>query len=432
MPKVAKELSALEVKRLTHGTVKGANKNTSRKVGEPCTAFHAVGGVPGLLLQVTPSGAKSWILRVKVGNVRRDMGLGGYPAVTLEAARDRAREARDLISRGIDPVAQKRANKAALLASQAKSLTFDQAADKVHAIKSKEFKNAKHGDQWINTIRTYASPHIGKLQVSDIELPHILKVLEPIWESKTETATRLRQRIEATLAWARVHGYRKGENPARWKGHLDAILSKPSKIKNVEHHKALPYEDMGEFMKKLRAADGLGARAVEFTILTATRSAEVRGAKWSEIDFNKAVWIIPAGRMKASKEHHVPLSPQAIELLKGLPRMEGSDYIFTSKRAAGLSENTLMETMRRLGRGDLTVHGFRSTFRDWAAERTNYPREVCEHALAHRLKDKAEAAYQRKDMFPKRVHLMNDWAKYCDSPTAKGAVIPINQGNTAA
>jgi integrase len=189
---------------------------------------------------------------------------------------------------------------------------------------------------------------------------------------------------------------------------------------------------MGEFMKKLRGVGGLGARAVEFTILTATRSAEVRGAQWAEIDFNKAVWIIPAERMKASKEHHVPLSPQALKLLSSLPKMEGSDYIFPGKPSSGLSENTLMDTLRRLGRGDLTVHGFRSTFRDWAAERTNYPREVCEHALAHRLKDKAEAAYQRKDMFPKRVYLMNDWAKYCDSPAVKGEVIPINQGNAAA
>lgn len=414
MPKVAKELTPLEVKRLSQ------------------PGLHAAGGVAGLLLQVTTSGAKSWVLRAMVGNKRRDIGLGGYPTVPLATARDKAREARELIAKGIDPVEQKKAARAQLIASQGKAVTFKEAARDYIATHQSSWKNAKHAAQWTSTLETYAYPIIGSIQVSDIELAHILKVLKPIWETKNETAMRLRGRLEMVLDAAKVQGLREGENPARWKGHLENVLANISRKARTKHHAALPYDDMGAFMADLRKVEGMSARALEFAILTATRSGEVRGATWAEIDLGKALWIIPKERMKAGKEHHVPLSPAAVELLKALPKIEGNPYVFPGRKAQ-LSDMSLTAVLKRMQRGDLTAHGFRSSFRDWAGERTNYPREVCEHALAHQLKDKAEAAYQRGSLFDKRRGLMNDWAKYCSMPSAKaGEVVPINAGNAAA
>lgn len=410
MPKKAKELSPLEVKRITR------------------PGLHAVGGVSGLLLQVTQSGATSWILRATVGNKRRDIGLGGYPDVPLAMARDKAREARELIAKGVDPVEQRKAAKSLLIASQGKAVTFEDAARDYIAEHQSGWKNAKHAAQWSSTLETYAYPIIGKIYVRDIELAHIEKILKPIWKTKNETAMRLRGRLESVLDAAKVRGLREGENPARWKGHLENVLANISRKARTKHHAALPYDDMGAFMAELRKIEGMGARALEFAILTATRSGEVRGATWQEIDLQKAVWIIPPERMKAGKEHHVPLSPDAVALLKALPRLADNPHVFPGRNGP-LSDMSLTAVLKRMERGDLTAHGFRSSFRDWAGERTNYPREVCEHALAHQLKDKAEAAYQRGSLFEKRRGLMNDWAKYCGMPSVKASdnVININE-----
>lgn len=375
--------------------------------------LHSVGGVAGLALQVSKAGARSWILRVRVGGKQREIGLGGFPSVTLAGARERAREVRLLIDQGIDPIAERRAKKSALRAEVAKAVTFQWCADEYIRGMSAEWKNAKHAAQWAATLEQYAYPVIGRLLVKHVELPHILEILKPIWETKTETASRLRGRVDNVLDWAAAHGYRTGPSPARWKGHLDKILPKPSKVAKVEHHAAVDYKGAGVFVAKLRKQGGMAARALEFAILTAARSGEVRGATWQEIDLSAAVWIVPASRMKAGIEHRIPLSVQAVDLLRGLPHEAGIDLVFPAPRGGALSDMSLLAVMRRMG-VDATPHGFRSTFRDWAGETTAYPREVIEHALAHQLKDKAEAAYARGTLFDKRRRLMVDWGKYCD------------------
>jgi integrase len=414
MPKKAKELSAIEVSRLT------------------APGLHFVGSVSGLALQVTGSGARSWILRATVGTRRRDIGLGGFPDVTLAGAKESARIARAKIKEGIDPVEESKAKRSALEAIQASAITFGEAAAKFIAAHESGWKNAKHAGQWTATLETYAFPTIGKIRVSEIETAHVITILESIWTTKTETASRLRGRIESVLDWATVRGYRKGENPARWRGHLDKLLPARSKVQKVEHHAALDYRDVGAFMVELRKAEGMGAKALEFAILTAARSGEVRGATWSEIDEQAAVWTIPAERMKAEKEQRVPLSDSAVELLRNLPRIEGTEFVFpnSKEKPTALSDMTLTAVLRRM---DMTVtaHGFRSTFRDWAGETTAYPREVIEHALAHQIRDKAEAAYARGTLFDKRRRLMADWAKYCATVAAVGSVTPIRSSAAA-
>lgn len=406
MPKVAKELSATEVRRLKPG-------------------LHAVGGAAGLLMNVKSSGARSWILRTKVGDRRRDYGLGGFPSVTLQGAREKAREWREQIEKGIDPAEARKAAKDALRSAHAKRLTFDQAAQRFLASKAREFRNAKHTAQWQSTLEAYASPIIGKLPVDAVELAHIVKILEPIWEEKTETATRLRGRIESVLAWATVSGFRQGDNPARWRGNLDAILPKPSKLKKVQHHRAIPWQEAGAFVHSLRQRDGIAARALEFLILTAARSGEVRGATWDEIDMEAKTWMIPKERMKAQKEHTVPLCADAVKLLKALPRIEGSPYVFPAPRGGALSDMTLAAVMKRMN-VDATPHGFRSTFRDWCAEHTNYPREVAEKALAHQIPNPVERAYRRGDLMVKRARLMNEWSRFLNTLEAGGKVVSIN------
>jgi integrase len=403
MPKKAQELTALQVKRLS------------------ADGFHAVGGVAGLHLQIR-GGSRSWILRAKVGDRRRDIGLGGFPDVSLADARDRARVARAKIAEGIDPVEHRRAARAALSAV----LTFDEAARRLIEAKSHEWKNPKHRDQWKSTLDTYASPKIGRKDVAKIELPDVVDVLTPIWTTKTETASRLRGRIESVLAWATVSGYRTGENPARWKGNLDHVLAKPGKVHKVKHHAALPLSALPAFMDDLRARDGVAARALEFVVLTATRSQEVRGARWPEVDLDSATWTIPAERMKAGKEHKVPLSEQALALLRALPRFTESDLVFPAPRGGVLSDMALSAVMRRM-KVDAVPHGFRSTFRDWAAERTNYPRDVAEMALAHTIGDKVEAAYRRGDLFTKRTQMMADWARFAETIPISGTITPIRQ-----
>lgn len=393
MPKRAKELSALEVGRLKE------------------QGLHAVGGVAGLYLQVRGV-SRSWILRSMVGGKRRDMGLGAFPEVPLALAREKARQAKAVVESGADPILERQRAMSALKATQASALTFAQAATQYIDAKSAEWKNGKHRDQWVNTIETYANPVIGKLMVSDVRQEHILSLLQPIWTTKTETASRLRGRLEQVLDWARVRGYRDGENPARWRGHLDKLLPQPKKIAKVEHFPALPVAEMPAFMAALREREGTGARALEFLALAAVRSNEVRNATWSEINLDEALWVIPASRMKASKEHRVPLSAPAVSLLRGLSRQAGTDIVFPGTKGQALSDMTLTAIMRRMGLKEVP-HGLRSTFRDWTSERTNYPREVAEMALAHTIGNKVEAAYRRGDLFEKRQQMMADWAAFC-------------------
>ena len=411
MARKAKELGALEVGRLVS------------------PGLHAVGGVAGLALQVTDKGARSWILRVLIGGKRRDMGLGGYPDVTLAGAKEAARAARLKIKEGIDPIEDAKAKRSALYAARAAAMTFSEAAKAYIAVKESEWSNAKHGDQWRNTLATYAEPVIGNIFVRDIDQSHVLRVLEPIWLDKTETAKRVQGRIENILDWATASKFRQGDNPARWRGHLDMLLAKPGKIKNIEHHPALPMDDLGAFMVELRKQEGMGARALEFAILTAARSGEVRGATWSEIDLQDATWTIPASRMKMKREHRAALNAEAVTLLESLPRT--GDLIFPNTKGDMLSDMTLTAVLRRMNRSDITAHGFRSTFRDWCSERTNYPRDVAEMALAHAIGDKVEAAYRRGDLFEKRRRMMREWGKFSAKVQVAGTVTPI-KGKSAA
>jgi integrase len=398
MPRKSRELSAIEISRLA-------------KPG-----LHFVGGVAGLALQVQSSGSRSWVLRLTVARKRREMGLGGFPDVTLADARRRAREERVKVDKGIDPIAERQAAASHLRAQSAKAVTFKAAALAYIETHESTWRNAKHAEQWRNTLAsTY--PTIGDLLVSDVERPQVMAVLGPIWKTKTETASRLRGRIESVLDWATANGHREGLNPARWKGHLDQLLPAPSKISRTVHHAALGVSEVGRFIQDLRRQDGMGARALEFAILTAARSGEARGARWCEINLEAATWHVPAGRMKAGKEHRVPLSVAATDLLGALPRQAGADLVFPASRGGQLSDMTLVAVTRRMGVAAVP-HGFRSTFRDWCSERTNYPREVAEMALAHAIGDKVEAAYRRGDLFEKRRQLMQDWAEFLDISSA--------------
>jgi integrase len=398
MGKRARELKAVDVAR-----IKGEG-------------LHAVGVPAGLYLHVTANGARSWILRKVIAGRRRDMGLGPFPDVPLSDAQAKARALADLIRDGRDPLEERQAARSAARAAQATARTFDQVADEFIASHEAGWKNAKHAAQWAATLATYARPVIGELLVRDVERAHVIKILEPIWVSKNETATRVRSRIESVIGYAMQRDYRPaGLNPARWKDNLDRALPKPAKVSKVEHHKAVPVAEVGVFMARLRAMEGMGARALEFVTLTAARSGEVRGATWAEIDLDAAMWIVPEIRMKAGHEHRVPLSPEAIELLRGLPRAgedePGADLVFRSPKGKPLSDMTLTACMRRMNL-DAVPHGLRSTFRDWVSERTAYPREVAEKALAHTVADAVEAAYRRGDLFDKRRKMMNDWAAF--------------------
>lgn len=409
MAKKAKELSALAVSKL---------KNEGR---------YAVGGADGLHLRITGN-SKAWVLRIKIGAKRSDLGLGPYPEVSLADARELAREHRKKVRTGVDPLAEKREARAALNVAKAKSKTFEECAKAYVESQRAGWKNEKHAKQWSATLETYAYPVFGSLPVSTVDRGMVLDVLNPIWATKTETAKRLRGRIEGVLDWAKVSGYRDGENPARWRGHLDKLLAAPSKVRKVEHHAALPYAEVGAFMAELRKRDGASARALELAILTAARSGEVRGMVWAELDLAGKVWTIPGDRMKAGKEHRVPLSDAAVAVLKAMPRIKGTEHVFAAPRGGALSDMALTAVLKRMDRIGLTQHGFRSTFRDWAGETTAYPREVIEHALAHQLADKAEAAYQRGDLLAKRTRLMADWAKFCGTVAKPGTNVVAIQG----
>jgi integrase len=415
VPKKAEELGALEVKRLT----------------EP--GLHFVGGVAGLGLQITPAGSKSWVLRVMVGAKRRKMGLGGFPDVPLARARELARLAREKIGGGVDPIDEKKAARRDLAASRARDVTFRVCAQQHIAAHRSSWRNEKHEGQWERTLEVYAYPVIGDMWVRDVRLEHVMQILEPIWHTKTETANRVRGRIEAVLDSATTKGLRDGINPARWKGNLATLLPARNKISKPTHFRAVPVKELPAFYEALRGQEGTAARALELLILTNVRSHNVRHASWNEIDMKTKTWLIPGEddegskqRMKAGVAHRVPLSPAAISLLKNMGKTEGTDLVFPSPRKlAPLSDMAMSKLMKEMEANGVP-HGFRSTFRDWTIEHTNFSREITERAMAHTVGDKTEAAYLRSDVFEKRRKLMDMWAAYCTAtPQVKGKVISI-------
>lgn len=403
MPKRILEKTALEVSRLRTDGV------------------YSVGGAPGLHLQII-GGSRVWVFRYRFMHQRRRMGLGSYPAVSLAAAREAARQAIGLRDAGIDPLKARADEREAARLAIAKRLEFDQAAESFIKEHESTWRSLKHVQQWRNTLATYASPHFGTVPVSDIDQAMVLRALSPIWKTKTETASRLRGRIEQVLDWATAHGHRSGTNPARWRGQLEHILADPDKVAPVKHHEAVPFAQLPAVYQQIASVQGQSALALRFLILTAARSGEVRGMLWSEVDLKAALWIIPAARMKAGKEHRVPLSRQAVALLKGQTRVENVEHVFPSNRKGPLSDMALTAVMRRHKLGAVP-HGFRSTFRDWAGEMTHHPRDAVELCLAHTIDTKTEAAYRRADMLEKRTFIMQQWADYAaagPSTTTKG------------
>ena len=392
MPKQAKELKALQVKNLS----------------EP--GRHAVGGVNGLCLSITHSGARSWILRAVVGAKRRHIGLGSYPEISLAQARELALDARRKISAGVDPVVERREEREALRAETRQRTTFEDAFRRYFEEKvQSELKNPKHVKQWQSTVQTYAFPVLGEKAVADIVVEDVLSVLRPIWATKNETASRVRQRMEAVLDWSKAMELRDGENPARWKGNLQQLLPAPNKVQKENSFAAVALDEIAVWFLLLRARDGIAARALQFLTLTAARSGEVRGARWDEIDLQNKIWTVPAARMKAGREHRVPLSAAAVGLLEAMPQMLDCAFVFPSPQNKAMSDMTLSAVMRRIqeteekagrpgfldsrSRRRAVPHGLRSSFRDWAAERTDYPRDMAEIALAHTVGNEVERAY---------------------------------------
>jgi integrase len=383
----------------------------------PATNARFLADGRGLYLRVAAAGTKSWIYRYRKGEKLHDMGLGPYRDVSLAEARERAAGQRKLRLDGNDPIAARQATRMAARLDAAKVMTFRQCAEAYIAAHQAGWRNPKHAAQWPATLAAYVYPAFGDLPVAAVDVGLVMKAIEPIWTTKPETASRVRGRIESVLDWATARGYRSGENSARWKGHLENLLPKRSKVARVEHHAALPYAELPGFMAELRQQNGIAARALEFAILTAARTGEVIGATWAEIDFEARLWTVPAGRMKAGRDHRVPLSEAAMAILRLLHGARTGDRVFP------ISNMAMLMLLRRMGRGDLTAHGFRSTFSDWCAEQTNTPSEVREMALAHTVGDKVEAAYRRGDMFDKRRHLAEAWARYCAAQPASVSVL---------
>ena len=398
MPRVAKEKTAVEIRRLKS------------------PGMHAVGGVAGLVLQIgrdidgQATGSRSWILRTHIGGKRRSIGLGPYPEVSLARARDKAADLKEQVRQGVDPVAERRETQAALLAAQAKRLTFEQAAKATFATKT--FKNKRSRDRWLSILEKYAYPVLGDMEVADIELPHVQKVLDPIWTTKHETAKRVRSHIEQTLTWATVSKYREGDNPARWDGNLKVVM--PEVRRKAVHQQALPWHEVPEFTARLRdridTHGGMAARALYFTILTAARSGEVRHATWDEIDLRARIWRVPAERTKMGRPHNVPLSDEAVALLEAVPRLYECSLVFPNNQGAPLSDAILS----KLTKDDPCVpHGFRSSFKDWARNKATAADEVSELALAHVNSDATRAAYARDELLPQRTRMMQAWAEFC-------------------
>lgn len=392
--RVINKLSALHVQRL-------------RKPG-----YHCDGG--GLYIRVTESGSKSWLFRYTFAQRKRDMGLGAFPSVSLATARDAAHSCRQKLASGIDPIAARDADRRAAEIAAAGATSFKACAEAYIAAHDASWSNVKHRAQWRATLTRYVYPVIGLLSVKDIDTVLVMKILDPLWTEKPETASRVRGRIETILNWAKVRGYRAGENPAQWRGHLDQLLPARSKIRRTEHHGALPYREMPGLLSSLaRRERTVSTAALEFLILTAARTGEVLGARWSEISFDDAVWIVPAERMKARRPHRVPLTAQAVALLKVVAEVRRDEFVFPGiKPGRPLSQMTLLMLLRRMGYGHVTVHGFRSSFRDWAAECSSHSREAAEMALAHTLSSSVEAAYLRSDLLPQRRKLMDDWSNH--------------------
>lgn len=405
MPKIAKALTSIEVKRLNEA------------------GLHSVGTVAGLGLNISASGSRSWILRYKKGSTRHELGLGSYPEVTLATAHERARAAKDSIKNGKDPI-QERKEKRAII-----EWTFKRCAEAYIESHKSEWTSNKHTQQWENTLTTYAYPKIGSKHVRDISLADVLNVIESDWAIKTETMNRVRQRIEATLAWAGVRGYRDKQNPAVWRNNLDQLLPKQSKVNKPEPHPALQIKEVQTFTKALSTAEGQGAKCLHFLMLTACRSKEARGAMWSEIDLDAREWLIPANRMKSNTAHRVPLSDSAAALLRSLPKFEGTDLVFVGNANKQLSDMTLASVIKRMNKIKLiwadykgraiVPHGLRSTFATWAQEKTHYPTELREHALAHRVGNATTQSYERGAQFEKRRHMMEDWARFMNTPPSK-------------
>ncbi len=398
------------------------NKLNDRKVRTASKGRYGDGG--GLWLTVTTTGHRKWTFRFTFDGKRREMGLGSYPTVSLAAARESALECKRKVFQGIDPINDRRSHVTTIP-------TFESCAASYIFAHRHEWKNRKHAKQWVRTLRTYAQPVIGKLPVDHIDTENILRALSPIWKEKTETAKRVQGRIEKVLDYATVKGYRDSTNPARWRGHLDTLLARPTKVKKTENHPAMPYENIPEFMDELRATEGISALALRFLILTATRTNETLKAKWDEFDFDKQVWCIPSSRMKAGKEHTVPLTDEVIDILNSVPRFVGNPYVFAGNALGKpISNMAMLQLMRRLGygingsRGHYVPHGFRSTFRDWAGETTSFPSDVCEMALAHTIKNKAEAAYRRGSLLAKRVELMQAWNHFVN-PTRNNNIVSL-------
>ena len=378
----------------------------------------------GLYLQVSQSASKSWLFRFMQDGRSREMGLGSTSAISLAEARTAALQCQRLLRDGIDPIKDRHERLTKVKAEKRDVLTFSHCAAEYLKAHSASWKSLRHAEIWASSVKRYADPVIGAMPVNAVDRSHIMRVLDPIWRVKTETAKKLRGRLESILDWATVQDYRKGENPARWKGHLDKLLPKPSEVHRVKHFPALPYQEINAFMNELRQREAASARALRLIILTAVRSGELRGAVWSEFNLADATWTIPAERMKAGKEHVIPLSAEAVSILQALPRMASSGYLFTgAKSGRPLSDVVFKKLMERMKRSGITTHGFRSSFRDWAAEQTSFPREVIESALAHQLRDKAEAAYFRSNLLNKRRELMNMWGEYMKKPLVQEAEV---------
>jgi len=401
-------------------------------------------GERGLYLIIQGRRAAHWELRFQLNGKSRWMGLGSARVFSLSKARQRAKEAHEKLADKLDPISARRAERAANALAEAKIKTFRECAEEFIAANRDQWRNPKHGAQWTATLATYAFPLLGKLSVADIDTGRVLKVLEQpvkaergypagtLWTARRETASRLRGRIESILGWATVRGYRSGDNPARWSDHIEAAVAKKAKVE-VEHHAALAYAELPTFMEALREREGVAARALEFTILTAARTGETIGATWDEIDLDAAIWVIPGSRMKAGKAHRVPLSDHTVKLLRSLHTEANNDHVFIGAQGggAGLSTASMTAVLKRMARGDITVHGFRSTFTDWVAEQTAYPSEVADMALAHVVSDKVEAAYRRGALLEKRKRLAADWGRYCTSaPVATGATVTPLRGRS--
>ena len=391
------------------GGQRGRHRLSARKVETAKSGMHPDGH--GLYLLVKPSGARSWIFRFMLSGRRRDMGLGPWPTVTLADARDKAEEARKMLLEKKDPIGARQNRKA---------LTFRDAAERLIEAKQPGWRNAKHGQQWARTLEQYAYPKLGELDVAHIDTVAVLDVLRPIWPRVPETASRVRQRVEAVLSYAAALGARSGDNPARWRGHLDQLLAKPTKVRPVVHFSAMPWQDLPAFWPLLCGQEGVAALALRFTILSAARSGEVRGMTWQEIDFEARLWTVPASRMKSAREHRVPLSQPALGVLGAVRGIDTSLCFPGQRQHKPLSDMSLTAVLRRMALdhdcvSGITVHGFRSSFRDWAGESTHHPREVIEAALAHVLTNKVEAAYARGDLLAKRRKLLGDWADFISS-----------------